>query len=247
MGAAPRSRPASISAIVSFSSPTARSVVSSPSMPGSLAACSDPAPTWRATAASASPTVTSPGFQASAAASRSVRENTASRSERCATAHSTARAAADSGTLSEPRSRPDDAMSVPPSSTGSPPLRAPSRLTPRCPVSGATAPGAASLPAPSRSAPLAAACAPSARASKPRSPAWRCQTAVSSSRSMSRLAARLTSAARSARRGLSDGLPMPRSAIPASISARRVENASITSRETPAISNRPSARVFSIP
>ena len=40
---------------------------------------------------------------------------------------------------------------------------------------------------------------------------------------------------------------MPRSAIPASISARRVENASIVSRETPAISKRPSAWVFSMP
>ena len=65
--------------------------------------------------------------------------------------------------------------------------------------------------------------------------------------STSRLRARVMSAARWARRWSFAGVSMPRSAMAASISARRVENASITSRGTPAISNRPSAWVFSIP
>ena len=47
---------------------------------------------------------------------------------------------------------------------------------------------------------------------------------------MSRFAARVISAARSARRGLSAESPRLRSASAASISARRVENASIVSR-----------------
>ena len=64
---------------------------------------------------------------------------------------------------------------------------------------------------------------------------------------MSRFAARVISAARSASRGLSAELPRFRSAIAASISARRVENASTASRDTPAISKRPSAWVFSMP
>ena len=64
---------------------------------------------------------------------------------------------------------------------------------------------------------------------------------------MSLFFARVISAARSAMRGLSAGLPRSRSAIAASISARRLENASTTSRETPAISKRPSAWVFSMP
>ena len=64
---------------------------------------------------------------------------------------------------------------------------------------------------------------------------------------MSRFFARVISAARSARRGLSAELPRSRASIAASISARRLENASTTSRETPAISKRPSAWVFSMP
>ena len=63
---------------------------------------------------------------------------------------------------------------------------------------------------------------------------------------MSRFFARVISAARSAVRGLSAVAPSPRSFIAASISARRVENASTTSRDTPAISKRPSAWVFSM-
>ena len=49
---------------------------------------------------------------------------------------------------------------------------------------------------------------------------------------MSRLCVRVTSAARSASRGFSAVSP-PRSATAASISARRVENAETTSRDTP--------------
>ncbi len=77
--------------------------------------------------------------------------------------------------------------------------------------------------------------------------AWRFQLRSSAPRSMSRFAARVIRAARAARWGLSFDAPMPRSAIAASISARRVEKASIASRGTPAISKRPSAWVFPIP
>ena len=55
------------------------------------------------------------------------------------------------------------------------------------------------------------------------------------------------SAARSASRGLASGPPSPHCSIAATMSARRVENASMTFLGTPAISNRPSAWVFSIP
>ena len=58
---------------------------------------------------------------------------------------------------------------------------------------------------------------------------------------------RASSAAFAARCGLSFESPRPRSVMAASISARRVEKASMTSRGTPAISNRPCAWDFSMP
>ena len=70
---------------------------------------------------------------------------------------------------------------------------------------------------------------------------------ASASLSTSRLWARVISATRLARCWFSAVEPGPRPSIAASISARRVEKASMISRETPAISNRPSAWVFSIP
>ena len=84
-------------------------------------------------------------------------------------------------------------------------------------------------------------------AENPISAAWRSQDRRSSPRSTSRFAARVISVARAARCGLSPVPPRPCSLIAASISDRRVENSSITSRDTPAISNRPSGCVFSIP
>ena len=60
------------------------------------------------------------------------------------------------------------------------------------------------------------------------------------------LAARVISAARAARCRLAADSPTPRSAIAASLSARRVEEASIASRRIPAISGRPSTHVFSM-
>ena len=97
IGARPRAWPARISATVSRSSPTVRSVVSENSAPGRSTACSVPAFSSAATSRSTSPIATAPGAWASAAASRSVRENTASRSERCAIAQATASAAGDAG------------------------------------------------------------------------------------------------------------------------------------------------------
>ena len=86
-----------ISATVSRSSPTVRSVVSESSAPGQVDGVQRAVRSSAATARSASPIVTAPGAWASAAASRSVRENTASRSERCAIAQATASAAGDAG------------------------------------------------------------------------------------------------------------------------------------------------------
>ena len=82
--------------------------------------------------------------------------------------------------------------------------------------------------------------------SSPRSAACFWQTSRNFSRSMSRFAARVISAARSARRGVCVDTLRLRSSIAASISARRVEKGSIVARGTQAISKRPSARVFSI-
>ena len=203
------------------------------------------------------PIATAPGAWASAAASRSVRENTASRSERCAIAQAAASAAGEGGRTSVPVSRPGGRTGWPAGSRSlarafaagasgcRPPAISSSARTAgvgaiRCPVSGS---GDASRPG---RADLSAAAATSAPVSRPMSAACFCQTSRNSSRSMSRFAARVISAARSASPGLSADSPRPRSAIAASISARRVEKASMASRDTPAISKRPSAWVFSM-
>ena len=216
--------------MVSRSPATVRSVASESSAPGMVTPCRSPAFSRAATSRSTSAIVSLPGSCASAAASRSARANTASRSERWAIAQATASAAGEGGGLSAPASR-----------------AGPFRVTledPRPPSgcgSRAAVPGRISAPAP-----LSIASAASAFASKPRPAAWRCHTWRSSSRSMSRLPARVISAARSAMPGLSAVAPRPRSAIAVSISARRVEKASTTARGTPAISNRPSGCVFSM-
>ena len=211
---APRPRPRFISATVSRSSATALSVVRESPGTGWFAASSVPAFSSRATAASASPMVTAPGFQARAAVSRFVRENTASRSERCSTAHSAARSGAFSFVC----------------------------VVPTRPSAWASDSRSAVLPAS-----CCAALAASPRGSKPISAACLCQLSRSASLSTSRLWARVTRAARCARRWSCAGSPTPCIAIAASISARRVENASMTGRATPAISKRPSAWVFSMP
>ena len=214
--------PRAISAMVSFSSATALSVVSDSPQAGRPQACSVPSFSSRATAASASPMVTDPGFHASAAASRSIFANTASRSDRCSTAQAMAASGGDCGGGSK-----------------------------RSAWRTAAASGAASLPI--RRSLLEAswlrpiASAVSAAASNPSPSAWRCHISCSSARSTSRFAARVISAARWAARWFSAGVPRPRPSMAASISARRVEKASMTSRETPAISKRPSAWVFSMP
>ena len=84
-------------------------------------------------------------------------------------------------------------------------------------------------------------------AENPSSAACRSHDRRSSPLSTSRFLARVINAARSASFGFSNGAPSSRAAIAASISALRVENPSTTSRDTPAISNRPSPCVFSIP
>ena len=110
MRARPRAWPLRISATVSRSSPAVFSVASESSAPGTFTACSVPAFSSAATSRSTSPIATAPGAWASAAANRSVRENTASRSERCARAQATASAAGDcgvaSGTVSRSGARP---------------------------------------------------------------------------------------------------------------------------------------------
>ena len=83
-------------------------------------------------------------------------------------------------------------------------------------------------------------------AENPSSAAWLDQERISSVLSTSRFAARVISAARSASLGLSAGVPSSRSLIAVSISSRRVENAPITFRGTPAIWNRPFVCGFSI-
>ena len=93
IGAPPRPCPRSMSAMVSRSSATVLSVVSESPGTGWFAASRVPAFSSRATAASASPMLTAPGFQARVEVRRSVRENTASLSERCATAQAAARSA----------------------------------------------------------------------------------------------------------------------------------------------------------
>ena len=154
-------------------------------------------------ARSAASAVTAPGSRASAAARRSPCENTAWRSERCATAH--AAASAPCSPRSENRS-----------GKGS-----------------------------SRSARVAFARTVSAE--NPSSAACRSHDRRSSPLSTSRFLARVINAARSASFGFSKGAPSSRANIAASISARRVENSSTTSRDTPEISNLPSGWVFSIP
>ena len=183
-------------------------------------ACRDPDLSRPATSRSTSPIETRPGACASAAARRSLRANTASRSERCAMAQATASAASDGGDGSGSSPRPSG----------------PSRASARCgsspgedlapslsaiPVSGVTPSEPISAPA-DRS--IASATIPPA--SNPRSAACCVHTSRSSSRPTSRFAARVISAARSARRGFSPGMPRPRASIAASISARRVENPS---------------------
>ena len=189
-----------------------------------------------------------PGACASAAARRSVRENTASRSERCAIAQATASTAGDGGGVSARTSRPPARIRWP-AGSGSPARTFAAGAPAWCaPAISSTARAAGSGAASSSGrADLSAAPATSAVASSPRPSACFAQTSRSSARSMSRFAARVISAARSARRGLSAEAPRLRAAIAASISARRVEKASITPLGTPAISKRPSAWVFSIP
>ena len=247
-----------MSATVSRSSPTVFSVASEFSAPGMSTACSAPAFSSAATSRSTSPITTAPGACESAAVRRSPRENTAARSERCAIAQATAFAAAGDVVVSAAASRSGarpSARTAGPSSGGMCVEAAASSRPPPMPGSaGASGSGVRPLSEPgstaaSRSAGLDLSTAPatSAPASRPRSAAWRCQTPRSSSRSMSRFFARVISAARSAMRGLSPEAPSPRSSIAASISARRLENASMAARGTPAISKRPSAWVFSMP
>ena len=256
IGALPRPWPTCIDAIVSRSSPTVRSRLSESSAPGMLTACRVPAFTSAATSRSASPIATAPGAWASTAAKRSLRENTASRSERCAIAHATASAAAGDGAVSVPAASPGAAPAslpgVPRPERSSATAAEPGNGTPprspgvRAASRSGTADGSADASR-TGTADLASASLTGARASKPRSAACFAQTPRSSARSTSRLAARVISAARSARRGRSADAPRPRASIAASISARRVENAVTTSRGTPAISKRPSAWLFSIP
>ena len=247
-----------MSATVSRSSPTVRSVASESSAPGMFTACRLPTFSSVDTSRSTSSMADAPGAWASAAANRSVRENTASRSERCAIAQATASAAGEGGIAPGAVSR-SGARPLSPSGAGSRDgalmSAVPSR--PASPMSGSTeASDSGVLPAPeagsidaSRSAGPDRSTAPatSAAGSSPRSAACFCHTLPSSSRSMSRFFARVISAARSAMRGLSAEAPSPRASIAASISARREENASMASLETPAISKRPSAWVFSMP
>ena len=258
MRARPRAWPPCMSATVSRSSPTVRSVVSEASAPGRSTACSVPVFSSAATSRSTSPIPTAPGAWASALARRSVRENTASRSERCAIAHATAPAAGEGGVASATGLRSGACIPAPTAAVsrdGAAMTAVPVR--PASPMSGAPgASGSGVLPAPkagsgtvSRSAGPDRSTAPatSAPGSRPRSAACFAHTPRSSSRSMSRFFARVISAARSAMPGLSAEAPSPRSSIAASISARRLENASIAARGTPEISKRPSAWVFSIP
>ena len=238
IGAAPRPWPVRMEATVSRSSATVFAVASESSAPGIFTPCRVPAFSRVATSRSASAIVTAPGAWASAAAKRSARANTASRSERCAIAQATASTAGDGDGPSAPASRADRLplslagprspggtfMAAPPGCRAPPtslsPRTAGSRVLPD-PVAGSAAASRSGEPD------FPAASATSARASRPRSADWRSQTPRSSPRSMSRFPARVISEARSARRGLSADVPSPRSAIAASISARRVENASI--------------------
>ena len=246
MSARPWPSPSRIWATVSRSSPTVRSVASESSAPGMFTACSTPSRSRAATARSASSMLTAPGAWASTAANRSARENTAARSERCAIAQAAASAARE-GAASDAVSR----SGVCASSNGTP-------VWETVPPGSGNAGGASRVALPGAGAgstavcrtgesDISTACDTSELASRPRSAACFRQTPHSSSRSMSRLAARVISAARSARRGLSPEVPRLRSAIAASISARRVEKASMAARGTPAISKRPSAWVFSMP
>ena len=172
---------------------------------------------------------TAPGCQLSADLSRSVRPKTASRSETWASAHSAAfRARVFSGGCGEPCD-----------------------FSPASDFSGDTASGDTALLAcpdcsAAREAVLDFASRTSAGASRPRSAACVRQLSRRAALSTSRLRARVMRAARSARRGLSAVAPSLLSNTAASISLRRVENASMVSRDTPAISKRPSAWLFSI-
>ena len=199
---------------------------------------------------------------ARAAASRSVRANTASRSERCATAQSTAcTRRAMPALASRGDSRAGFTLPVPsgPPAPVTPrrqpglPMRSPPAISGSAGAADISDPFRVRLPAPSLASRTGAAELPSASAtsapgSKPSPAAWFSQTLAQRVAVDVALGRRGSSAPRA---GRGADRPRwrrrPRSATAASISARRVENASIAVRETPAISKRPSAWVFSMP